>query len=63
MKWYESRYSPSRARAEAEEMTTDSRIASTGVEAMPLALPSRNDRLSTPSAIVSKPKTARVNRV
>jgi hypothetical protein len=40
-----------------------SRMPSTGVEAMPEALPSRNDRLRAPSAIVSKPKMARVIRV
>jgi hypothetical protein len=45
------------------EITTASRMPSTGVEAMPVALPNRNDRLSAPSTIVSKPKMARVKRV
>jgi len=44
-------------------MTMPSRMPSTGVEAMPVVLPSRNDRLSPPRAIVSKPNTARVSRV
>ena len=45
------------------EATTASRMPSTGVAATPATVPSRNDRLSPPSAIVSKPKTARAIRV
>jgi hypothetical protein len=54
---------PSRARADAVEMRMPSRMPSTGVEAMPLTRPSRNERLRAPSASVSKPNTARVMRV